>query len=156
MNVAWHQDAGVTLEEADPYDIFTFWIPLVDAVAETGCMDIMPGAHKQGYLEHIAGGIIPEQLPEVVPVPAPCYKGGMIIMTKFTPHHGLSNVSDIVRWSIDLRYQKTGDPTGRPFYPDFVVRSKSNPDSVMNNYEQWCDLWKKALVDAVGKKWYRS
>lgn len=28
QNVPWHQNASVTLEDADPYNVFTFWIPL--------------------------------------------------------------------------------------------------------------------------------
>jgi len=64
------------------------------------------------------------------PVCAECPKGGVIFMTKLTPHRGLPNVSDLVRWTIDLRYQKTGTPTGRPYNPDFPVRSKETPKSV--------------------------
>ena len=34
----WHQDQGVTLEEADCSDILTCWIPLVDAKLENGIL----------------------------------------------------------------------------------------------------------------------
>ena len=36
----WHQDQGVTLEEADCSDILTCWIPLVDARVENGALRI--------------------------------------------------------------------------------------------------------------------
>jgi len=148
-NVPWHQDAAVTLEEADASEIVTFWLPLVDATAETGCMEILPEVFQLGYLEHQAEGgttIVPHQLPHVRPVLAECRKGGIVIMNKYTPHRGTTNRSDIVRWSLDLRYHKTGAPSGRPFHPSFVARSASKPDAVLNDYGTWCRLWEEALA----------
>lgn len=158
LNVPWHQDAAVTTEEADQSDIITFWLPLVDAVAETGCMEVIPDVWKQGELRHYSNGgttIVPEQMPKADPVLVPCLKGGIVIMNKYTPHRGTWNVSDIVRWSIDLRYQRTGEPTGRPSHPDFVVRSEANPDSELNDYTQWCEMWKEALSTNTGQKLHR-
>lgn len=158
LNVPWHQDAGVTLEEADSSEIITFWIPLVDAVAQTGCMEVIPGAFKLGLLEHQAEGgtrIKPDVMPNLEAKLAPCPKGGMVIMNKYTPHKGVHNISQIVRWSIDLRYQRTGEPTGRPFHPEFVARSRRNPDSVLNDYQTWAKRWEDALLRSAGKKIHR-
>jgi phytanoyl-CoA hydroxylase len=158
QNVPWHQDAGVTLEEADMSDIITFWIPLVDAVAETGCMEIMPGAFKLGQLRHQAEGgttIVPELLPNLEARLAPCPKGGIVIMNKYTPHKGTPNLSNIGRWSIDLRYQRTGEPTGRPFHPAFVARSRSNPVSAFTDYNNWSKRWEEALAQSVGQRFHR-
>jgi hypothetical protein len=47
---------------------------------------------------------------------------------------------------MDLRYQETGLPSGRPHYPDFVARSRSNPSSELTDYVQWCRLWEEALA----------
>lgn len=158
-NVPWHQDAATTQEDADPYKIVTFWIPLVDAMRETGCMEVLPGAFKNGLLQHqnFAGlTIVPEQLPDITPQPVPCPKGGMVIMSKYTPHRGLPNTSDIVRWSLDLRYQAVGTSTGRTFYPDFVARSRENPAQVQPNYAEWCADWVVALEAARDIKKYRA
>ncbi|GIP35019.1 phytanoyl-CoA dioxygenase family protein [Paenibacillus sp. J2TS4] len=158
LNVPWHQDAGVTLEEADDSDIVTFWIPLVDAVAETGCMEIIPGVFRNGYLQHTAKDgftIVPDQLPDQPAKLAPCPRGGIVIMNKYTPHRGTPNVSDIIRWSIDLRYHKANQPSGRPFYPSFVARSAANPDSVMADYDEWCRLWDEGLKRGAGKQLHR-
>ena len=38
-------------------------------------------------------------------------------MHKHTIHGSLPNVSDEIRWSLDLRYNPTGQPTGRPEFP---------------------------------------
>ena len=47
------------------------------------------------------------QRPVVVPVP----KGGVLLMTNRTPHASFENKTDIVRWSMDLRYQSAALPT---------------------------------------------
>ncbi|WP_409344090.1 phytanoyl-CoA dioxygenase family protein [Paenibacillus sp. MBLB4367] len=159
LNVPWHQDAGVTLEEADETDMFTFWLPLVDAIAETGCMEVMPGVFKDGYLPHTPTDgftIVPEHLPAGPVKLAPCPKGGIVIMNKYTPHRGTSNLSDIIRWSIDLRYHRTGQPSGRPYHPSFVARSESAPDSVLSDFNEWCRQWDEGLRLAAGKRMNRG
>jgi phytanoyl-CoA hydroxylase len=147
----WHQDAGVTWEEADPHFILTVWVPLVDATPENGCMEVLPGLVGSGLLAHHTHTregttIIPEALPGVEPVPLPVKKGGVIFLHKEAPHRSTPNRTDTVRWSMDLRYQKTGTPTGRPFQPDFVTRSRSNPASVLTDHAAWCRMWEEALA----------
>nr|MBA2480855.1 phytanoyl-CoA dioxygenase family protein [Planctomycetota bacterium] len=156
--VPWHQDSAVTWEEAEHSGIVTCWIPLVDATRETGCMEVLPGANQLGYIEHRSEGgtmIKPELMPDIAPLTATCPRGGVVFMTLLTPHRGLPNVSDRVRWTIDLRYQETGTPTGRPFYPDFPVRSARDADSVLTDHVEWSRRWEKALVDGKGQIWHR-
>jgi hypothetical protein len=157
-NVPWHQDAGVTLEEADNSDILTCWIALTDATVENGCMEVMPGIWKYGYREHQAEGgttIRPQLLPTTPPRPVPVGKGGIIFMHRYTPHRSTPNYSSGVRWSIDLRYQPTGQPTGRPFHPSFVVRSRSHPESVLTDHSNWANQWEVALAASEGMKCHR-
>lgn len=157
-NVPWHQDAGVTWQEADDSNIVTCWLPLVDATVENGCMEVMPGVWKQGYREHQAEGgttIRPDLLPETPARAVPVRKGGIVFMHRYTPHRSTPNFSDQVRWSLDLRYQPTGVPTGRPFHPDFVVRSRAHPETVLNDYPEWCRRWEEALESSKGVKWHR-
>ena len=157
-NVPWHQDAGVTWEEADASDIVTCWLPLVDATVENGCMEVMPGVWKQGYLTHQAEGgttIRPDLLPECEPCAVPVRKGGLVFMHRYTPHRSTPNYSDQVRWSVDLRFQPTGQPTGRPFHPDFVVRSRQHPETVLTDYPEWKRRWQEALTNAKGLQAHR-
>src|SRR5437879_11390275 len=87
-NVPWHQDAGVTWEEADQSDIVTCWLALVDATVENGCMEVMPGAFRRGYFEHQAEGgttIRPDLLPEIPPRPVPVRQGGVVFMQRSHP-----------------------------------------------------------------------
>ena len=152
----WHQDAGVTWEEADPYFILTVWLPLSPARPENGCLQIMPKAHESGLMRHhikqgLGTVITDEELPAGEQLTLPMDKGDILFMMKETPHRSLENDSDTVRWSMDLRYQQTGTPTGRPWHPDFVARSKANPESELRDYDEWCSRWVAALEENRGK-----
>jgi ectoine hydroxylase-related dioxygenase (phytanoyl-CoA dioxygenase family) len=151
--VPWHQDAGVTWAEADAYFILTVWIPMSEATPENGCLEIIPRVHGKGLMRHLREGgthIAPEEMPEGGVVQLPVRKGDVIFIHKEIPHRSLPNRTDKVRWSIDLRYQKTGTPTGRPFHPDFVARSRANPGSALTDYETWRDRWVEALEKSRG------
>lgn len=158
QNLPWHQDAAVTWPEADASEIFTFWIPLIDATVETGCLEVIPGAFKYGLLEHQAEGgttIVESSMPSLAPKLVPCSKGGIVIMNKYTPHRGTMNTSDRVRWTLDLRYHKTGMHSGRPYLPSFVARSRANPSSELTDYEIWRDMWIKGAKEMEGQKPHR-
>ncbi|MEZ4615518.1 MAG: phytanoyl-CoA dioxygenase family protein [Caldilineaceae bacterium] len=72
-----------------------------------GCMEALPGVHKDGYLRHKKEGttIDPELMPGVEPVALECRKGDVVFMSRFTPHRSTPNKSELCRWSLDLRYQ---------------------------------------------------
>ena len=154
-NVApWHQDAQVHLEEADPCFILTVWLPLCDATLENGCLHIIPRIHKRDTVYWGQGfGITAENLPDEEGVlPLPMNKGDVLLMHKLTPHCSTPNNTDHIRWSMDLRYQATGTPTGRSFWPDFPVRSRANPSSVLTDYEEWRRQWLEALEQTPADK----
>ena len=152
----WHQDAGVTWEEADPHFILTVWLPLGAATPENGCLQIVPRAHRNGLVQHhikqgLGTVIIDEEMPQTAQLPLPMDKGDVLLMDKQTPHRSTPNNADMVRWSMDLRYQQTGTPTGRPFHPDFVARSRSNPASELRDYDEWCRRWVESLEAVQGQ-----
>ena len=154
-----HQDAGVIMPEAEGSDIITCWLPLGDATAEMGCLEVLPGVVKKGYLRHQPEGgttIYPEDIPEIEPVPMVCYRGDLVLMSRFTPHRGTPNRSDKCRWSMDLRYHPIGHHTGRTGHPDFVVRSQRDPDSVMHDHAEWCRLWIDAFENPKGVVTHRA
>ncbi len=149
----WHQDMGVTWAEADPHFILTVWVPFVDATPENGCMELLPVPIGAGLLPHhskvgVGTTIVPDQLPVVAPVPLPVRKGGVIFMHKEIPHRSTPNHTDTVRWSADLRYQQSGTPTGRPFHPEFVVRSRANPAAVLADHDAWRRMWIEGMEQA--------
>lgn len=145
----WHQDAGVVNPEADETNLLTVWFPLMDAGVENGCLTVIPGSHRGELLTHCPnysnrfGLQIPENLFDIGDsMPVPVKKGGALLLTKKTVHASLPNVSDRIRWSFDLRYQPTGQATGRKAFPGFVARSASNPDSELHNATTWYEMWK--------------
>ncbi|MBT3341824.1 MAG: mitomycin antibiotic biosynthesis protein [Gemmatimonadetes bacterium] len=152
--VPWHQDAGVTWEEADPFEILTVWLPLSPATIENGCLEVIPKTHGTGLWQHesrpgTGTTIVDAALPDIEPVTLPMNKGDVLLQNKEIPHRSLRNLSDTVRWSMDLRYQQTGTPSGRPFHPSFVARSRSNPASELSEYATWNRLWDEAIQQAA-------
>ncbi len=166
--VPWHQDAGYFAGQCDPHLILTFWIPLVKATKENGCLKILPRAHKQGIIEHFwcqekKGYLVIEEedLPErgQKTMAAQVDAGSVVVLTNMTPHSSASNLTDKVRWSIDVRYQNPKTPNNiglKPHlnqadhlrnvelacYPpeaDFIVQSRENPETVVN-FDQFMNL----------------
>ena len=158
-NVSWHQDAGVMMHEAEMSNVITCWLPLGDATEEMGCMQILPGVAKEGYLKHEGEGgptIWPELLPDVEPLSAICQKGDMVLMNKFTPHSSIPNRTKKCRWSLDLRFQPMGEHTGRTAHPDFVVRCPGNLGCVGADYKTWCRMWIDAIENPRGMMIHRN
>lgn len=147
-NVApWHQDAQVHLEVADPHAITTVWVPLVDATPENGCLQLIPGIHKDRTVYWSKGfGVSDERLPPGDVVTLPMQAGDVLLMDKLIPHRSTPNHTDSIRWSLDLRYQRTGTPTGRDDYPVFVARSRAHPETEFADYGVWCRNWEAALA----------
>ena len=155
----WHQDAGVMMPEAEASDVITCWLPLGDATADKGCMEVIPGAVEGGYLRHQKEGgttIVPELMPDREARIMDCRKGDLLLMSRFTPHRSRPNVSDRCRWSLDMRYQPTGQHTGRTGHPNFVVRSAAEGGSVLTDHATWCSLWVDAFENPSGVVTHRT
>ncbi len=167
--IPWHQDSGYFAPHCDNALIVTVWIPLVDATVENGCLYVLPRAHRSGVVKHKWGAPngylavydkdLPAPVSSSIPVPVPL--GGALLLTNLTPHYSTTNYQDIVRWSIDLRYQAKSVPTNAFEMPedfdesapeitfacfppegDFIVRSAESPESV-HTYRQFVNRRKK-------------
>ncbi len=147
----WHQDNGVVTPDADETDMLTVWFGLWDATIENGCLEVVPKSHREGLLQHCHataatsrgfGRHIPDQFLRAEDrVPIPLKRGGVLFFHRLNCHCSLPNNSDNIRWSFDLRYNPTGQPTGRSPFPGFVARSRSNPASELHDPAQWANLW---------------
>src|SRR5579859_6136077 len=139
----WHQDQGVHLPEADATHMLTVWLPLTDATESNGCLCVIPGSHRQGLVTHCLrpGARIPDSLLDGRPIPVPVKRGGVLFFHHLTKHASLANTSDGIRWSFDLRYQPIGQPTGRPAFPGFIVRSAAHPESAVRDPAVWAKHW---------------
>ncbi|HMD86022.1 MAG TPA: phytanoyl-CoA dioxygenase family protein [Terriglobia bacterium] len=179
--VPWHQDSGYFEPYCDLGLILTVWLPLVDATEERGCLWVMPRMHKGGLFFHQPDAmahylVIPdEEFGGRQPVPAPVPKGGVLLLTNRTPHASFENKTDVVRWSMDLRYQSATLPTNAPITrlpgeaksagtvgvpvacnppePDFLVRSQIRPHEVMKTAEEFIALRKNHVYQAATDRW---
>ena len=143
----WHQDRGVTLAEADETQMVTVWIAITDATHENGCLQVQAQQPGQEMLPHcartqtgIADGFIDEARAIPLPVPA----GGIVLFHPLTPHSSLPNTTDGFRWSFDIRFNVTGQPTGRSHFPDFIARSRAKPETELRDWRAWKTTWEDA------------
>ena len=141
----WHQDRAVALAEADQTDMVTVWLAISDATIENGCLQAIP--KERDLLPHcpkaqtaIADGFIDPSRA----IPLPVKSGGAVLFHPMTPHASLPNRSDGLRWSFDLRFNRTGQPTGRSHFPDFIARSRSNPETELRDWRTWLEMWENA------------
>ncbi|HSJ28620.1 MAG TPA: phytanoyl-CoA dioxygenase family protein [Acidimicrobiia bacterium] len=146
---SWHQDNGVVTPDADGSEILTVWIPLTRASTRHGCLTVIPGSHRGDLYTHCPGSPAGLEIPESVlgrdrAVPVPLDRGDVLLLHRRTAHASLSNTSDEIRWSLDLRFNPTGQPTGRSVHPGFVARSRSRPASELRDAGQWSALWEDA------------
>jgi hypothetical protein len=143
----WHQDRGVTQEVADQTQMITAWVAVSDATVENGCLQAIKCSHKGDLLPHCPleqqVGIPMQFIDEGNVTPLPVKAGGVILFHPMTAHASLDNNTDGVRWSFDLRYNVTGQATGRAQFPEFVARSAQNPQSELRSAKDWAASWSR-------------
>lgn len=152
----WHQDLATIMPEADESEILTVWVAVTEATRANGCLLVAPGSHKRGLALHCHDSrasysrqAIPEPLIGDRRVALEARPGDVLLLDRFMMHASLPNLSDDIRWSVDLRYQATGQPTGRPWFPGFVARSRAEPGSVLSDAAAWTGLWDAARANMV-------
>ena len=147
--VPWHQDLGYLQPDASETFMVNFWIPLVDATVENGCMEVIAESHKAPLINHVIGlgpgrnfkGIVDGALPDGEQVQCPVPLGGVLLIQHKTIHRSVPNHSDHIRWSMDIRYSDPRMPTGRDGVPGFIARSETQPASVANTLADWLKLF---------------
>lgn len=156
----WHQDHGAVMDEAEATDMVTVWVAVTDATVENGCLVVSPRTHLSRQLTLHCPGInvdvaaenyIPMQMRDSKPVVAvPVPAGSLVLLDKYVEHAALANASNALRWSFDLRYQPVGQPTGRPAFPAFVARSRTDPSSEMDDWADYAAAWEAARQAMIG------
>ncbi|MEK6216912.1 MAG: phytanoyl-CoA dioxygenase family protein, partial [Boseongicola sp.] len=120
-----------------------------DATAENGCLQVVPNVNDD-ILPHcpkrqtaIADGFLDTNHA----IPLPVKSGGVLILDPYLPHSSLENQTDTIRWSFDLRYNRTGQPTGRSHFPEFVARSRARPETELRDWRAWKSAWEKTRAN---------
>ena len=143
----WHQDAAVLPPEAET-ELVTAWVPISDAPIESGCLQFLKGAHRRGLVRHGFGPVDGLEMPrgavDIAPVAVPARRGDVILIHRHCPHASLPNLSDRVRFSLDLRYHPAHQRSGREIFPSFIARSRSVPGRELGDAKIWESMWKEA------------
>ena len=139
--------------------MLTVWVAMTDAPMEAGCLIVAPGSHKPGQLTmHCPGNNVGVAAENYIPsdlvdsketVALPVSKGSVVVLSKWTEHAALDNISERLRWSFDLRYQVTGQPSGRPAFPGIVLRSRDHPSTEVTDpltYQRGWDQAREAIL----------
>ena len=116
-------------------------------------MKVVPGSHRGGLRAHCLNYPLPgaREIPERLfdadrTIPLPTRRGDVICMHRQTVHGSLSNVSDKIRWSFDLRYNPIGQHTGREAFPGFIARSRKAPHLVLRDAGRWQRSWEETRL----------
>ena len=120
--------------------MITVWVAVSDATVDNGCLQVIPRAHRDGMKPHcpkVQTAIADGYVDESAAVPLPVRSGGVVVLHPLTPHASLINRTGGFRWSFDLRYNVTGQPTGRAHFPEFVARSRAQPERVLTSHVEW-------------------
>lgn len=144
QTIDWHQDAFNCEDwaEADSR-ILTFWIPLVPVDTTSGCLAVVPGSHRQGVLPKVTDEFGITRLrdtPDLSAVqrPVPMQPGDALVFNELVLHRSLDNVSDRVRWSIDIRFSGNERAHQEKAPGGFRVASGSEPGET---FEEWAAKW---------------
>ena len=176
--VPWHQDLGYGLAHCAENLVITCWIPFVDVNAENGCLWVIPDANHSGIIRHYSGGhanyleIAPEDVPDGA-IPIEMDAGSVLLLTGTAPHASFENKSDIVRWSMDLRYQDFEVPNNWNEVPEdytperdpvtmacnpgeayFVIHDSKHPEHDMTDPEAFAELrsvWENITIKPPGR-----
>jgi hypothetical protein len=140
----------------------TAWIPFLDADVRNGCMQVLRGGHRVGrvvphlgcsgqtwYIETDQREIEPTLglsiLSHTVTTPVPF--GSVLLLNNLIPHRSLNNASDRIRWSVDVRWQKSQEPSGFPAKP-LLPLSRAGEPTFKPDWSLWADQDRHVLVKA--------
>ena len=162
MDIPWHQDLAYLIpEEAGETLVVNFWIPLIKATEQNGCMQVIPGSHREGLIAHDlwietpghkgARGIADADLPANSIFTCEVDAGDVLLTMERLVHRSIPNRSQTVRWSVDTRYNRIGLPTGRSKVPGFVARSRQHPERVARSHHDWIRNLAEAGLDRWGQ-----
>jgi phytanoyl-CoA hydroxylase len=103
----WHQDGGLFWGlDRDP--ILQIWTALDDAPVEAGCVEVLPGSHKQGLATPL-GGVIPDdhvrrRNANETSMPLPARAGEAILIHNHLWHRSLTNRTGKTRRAFSICY----------------------------------------------------
>ena len=124
----------------------SLWYPLQAVSERNSCLQVAPRMHRgplyDGHRDEETGflGLSPQDRQGLDGVSVEMERGDLLCFTQQTPHRALSNRSDAVRWSLDVRYEATDHATESGRDKGFVARSPRAPATILPCTE-WLQRW---------------
>lgn len=126
---AWHQDYGYWYHNAvlKP-DLVSAFVAVDAATRENGCLQVIPGSHRYGRVEHVTtgeqAGADPERVEQILQreerVFAEMEPGDVIFFHANLLHRSDQNLSDRPRWSMVCCYNaKENEPYQQSRHPGY-------------------------------------
>jgi hypothetical protein len=81
------------------------------------------------------------------------YSDILDVLAEAIPRDGHVNRYDPgarMRWSLDLRHRRTGQPSGRALLPRFIALSHGDPERECRDHAAWVDTWHAARAHLAG------
>jgi hypothetical protein len=140
----WHQDAQY-YRDAENTHVVSMWMPLQRVTEHNSCLQVAPQHQQDALAEAFKDetgfiGLPPEARKHLKGLSIEMDPGDVLCFTQRMPHRALSNQSDAVRWSMDIRYEATATATPTGQKQGFIVRSLQDPASV-TPYQDWLRKW---------------
>jgi phytanoyl-CoA hydroxylase len=147
----WHQDAQYYREAAEIH-IVSMWMPLVRVTEHNSCLQVADGMQNSKLYEGVQDetgfiGLSHEDRAGLQGLSIEMDPGDVLCFPQKTPHRALPNLSDTVRWSMDIRFEATATASEIGKRQGFVARSLADPGRVPS-YAEWLEQW--AAIPAGG------
>ena len=140
----WRQDAQYYREAADIH-IVSMWMPLVRVTEKNSCLQVAERLQNGKLFDNFQDetgfiGLSLEDRANLQGISVEMDPGDVLCFPQKTPHHALPNMSERVRWSMDIRFEAAAGASEIGKRQGFVARSPSHPETIPT-YEQWLAQW---------------
>lgn len=141
-------------------EVYTAWFPMTDCPMELGPLQIAAGTHRMGVFDFNigfgAGGIEISDPLEGRWVSGGFRQGDVLIFHSMVVHKGVPNRSEMLRMSMDVRYQRAD----APFNPD-NAQADGQPMAWADVYAGWSSTahqyyWRKLplTLKPFDRQWF--
>jgi phytanoyl-CoA hydroxylase len=114
----WHQDYSYWVTADNRPLMLNCMLQIDDSTPVNGCLQVVPGSHRQGLLEHerqgkVFGRFLPGHFqPRADALPVPLRAGDAIFFGPLLIHGSDANDSDQYRRAVTIAYNVTGNGPG--------------------------------------------
>ncbi|MEM6552486.1 MAG: phytanoyl-CoA dioxygenase family protein [Planctomycetota bacterium] len=143
-NTPLHQDAQYFPQQARTR-VMSAWWPLHEVDARRSCLEVVPAFNADHLFDpdESSGtgfiGIRPHESKDMKRLPIAMQPGDLLCFTDLTPHGATGNATDLMRWSMDMRFVPTDTAHPDAYEHGFVCRS-SDPTQ-LDAYDTWLNKW---------------